>query len=328
MTRDEALQIKIEDYLSSIGIQVAKSVGNNLWFSLREDDKTPSFKIDTKENVWYDFGIGKGGNIIDLVQLIHGYDFHHAMLELENRKGTLSTISTTVFKDVAKQQSSMVLLKVKNLFSFPLKNYVEERGINLEIASKYFKEIEFELKGRKQFALGLKNDKGGFELRNKLLKSSIGDKAVTTINKGKDKVAVFEGMFDFLSFITKYPNAEEAYTFKILNTVSYLNFEKEDNYSIALNKLRNVFKDELKNLDDKVKYEIDIYKNIIENIPYKEYHLLLDNDEAGDKAVICFKEAFSFSDIKDQRNLYDGFVDFNEYLKDEIQNKNINKKRL
>ena len=45
-----------------------KSSGNDLWYkSPLHEDNTPSFKVNKILNSWYDFEIGEGGSIIDLV---------------------------------------------------------------------------------------------------------------------------------------------------------------------------------------------------------------------------------------------------------------------
>ena len=69
MTTEEAKQIKIADFLHSLGYSPVKQQGINLWYKspLREETE-PSFKVNTERNQWYDFAIGKGGNIIALAQ--------------------------------------------------------------------------------------------------------------------------------------------------------------------------------------------------------------------------------------------------------------------
>ena len=64
-----AKQIRIADYLHSLGYSPVKQQDINLWYKspLREETE-PSFKINTERNQWYDFAIGKGGNIIALAQ--------------------------------------------------------------------------------------------------------------------------------------------------------------------------------------------------------------------------------------------------------------------
>ncbi len=69
----EANQLDMVDYLNSISIQANKIKGSDHWYhSPLRDEKEPSFKINKTKNVWYDHGLGKGGNLIDFV-----IEFYH-----------------------------------------------------------------------------------------------------------------------------------------------------------------------------------------------------------------------------------------------------------
>lgn len=49
-------EIPIADFLSAMGIQPKKQKGNALWYSAPyRTERTPSFKVDTAKNVWFDF---------------------------------------------------------------------------------------------------------------------------------------------------------------------------------------------------------------------------------------------------------------------------------
>lgn len=50
--------------------------------------------------------------------------------------------------------------------------------------------------------MGFKNDSEGYELRNEFFKGSSSPKDITSFKNEGKKVAVFEGFFDFLSFIS------------------------------------------------------------------------------------------------------------------------------
>ena len=69
MNIQEVKNIRIADYLQSLGYTPVKQQGNSLWYKspLREE-KDASFKVNTELNKWYDFGLGKGGNIIALAE--------------------------------------------------------------------------------------------------------------------------------------------------------------------------------------------------------------------------------------------------------------------
>ena len=69
MNIEDVKQIPIADYLHSLGYSPVKRQGNGLWYKspLREEHEA-SFKVNTDRNLWYDFGAGKGGNIIALAK--------------------------------------------------------------------------------------------------------------------------------------------------------------------------------------------------------------------------------------------------------------------
>ena len=67
-----AKQIRIEDYLHSLGHTPVRRQGVNLWYrSPLRQEKEASFKVNTGINCWYDFGLGKGGNLLALAAELH-----------------------------------------------------------------------------------------------------------------------------------------------------------------------------------------------------------------------------------------------------------------
>lgn len=75
MNIQEAKEIRLADYLQSLGYAPVKKQGNNLWYKspLRQETEA-SFKVNTELNRWFDFGLGKGGNIIALAQELYRSD--------------------------------------------------------------------------------------------------------------------------------------------------------------------------------------------------------------------------------------------------------------
>ena len=57
MTIEEAKNIRLADYLHSLGYAPVKQQGVNLWYKspFREETEA-SFKVNTEINKWYDFG--------------------------------------------------------------------------------------------------------------------------------------------------------------------------------------------------------------------------------------------------------------------------------
>ena len=67
MNTNEAKQIRIEEYLHSLGYDPVRKQGDSLWYkSPFRNEREPSFKVNTERNLWYDFSAGRGGNIIAL----------------------------------------------------------------------------------------------------------------------------------------------------------------------------------------------------------------------------------------------------------------------
>ena len=60
---------------------------------------------------------------------------------------------------------------------------------------------------RTYYAIGFANDALGWEIRNMYFKGCIAPKAVTTIKRGTDRLQIFEGFMDFLSWQTLNPSS-------------------------------------------------------------------------------------------------------------------------
>lgn len=83
----QAKSIPIGSYLESQGHRPDKTRqgGRELWFHspIRDGDQTPSFKVDTVKNIWYDHGAAMGGTIIDLVTAQYACSVRDALRHLE-----------------------------------------------------------------------------------------------------------------------------------------------------------------------------------------------------------------------------------------------------
>ena len=76
MNIQEAKQIRIADYLQSLGYTPVKQQGNSLWYkSPFRQETEASFKVNTELNQWSDYGLGRGGNIIALAEELYASDY-------------------------------------------------------------------------------------------------------------------------------------------------------------------------------------------------------------------------------------------------------------
>ena len=274
---EEIRKTDMVKYLSLLGFEPQKISHTDYWYlSPLRDEKTPSFKINTKKNCWFDFGIGKGGNIIDFAILYHNCTVGEFLKMVQNdfyfhRQPVLEPIKE-------KEQESLIkILYDKTISSLVLIRYLHKRNIPLSVAEKYCSEIIYRLNNKTYAALGFKNDSGGYELRNEFFKGGNSPKDITRLkNKGK-KVAVFEGFFDFLSFISLLSNKElKPVSFCILNSLSF--FEKSRPFLEQHNSI----------------------------------HLYLDNDKAG---INTASYAKSLNEkYHDESTLYKNYKDLNDWV--------------
>lgn len=67
-----AKQVRIEDCLHTLGHTPVRRQEVNLWYrSPLREEREASFKVNTGLNCRYDFGLGKGGNILALAVELH-----------------------------------------------------------------------------------------------------------------------------------------------------------------------------------------------------------------------------------------------------------------
>lgn len=213
MNIQEAKQIKIADYLQSLGHRPVKQQGANLWYkSPLRNESEASFKVNTTMNSWFDFGVGKGGNIITLASYLYASDSLPYLLDKLEKQAL--HVRPTDFSFIQQaSEPSFERLEVRELNHPALLRYLSERKINLHIARKECVELHFSHGGKSYFAIGFKNKSGGYEVRNLFFKGCMSPKDITHIRQqGEPRYTcyVFEGMMDYLSFLSlrlwKFPS--------------------------------------------------------------------------------------------------------------------------
>ena len=182
MTIQDAKQIKLADYLQSLGYTPVKQQGRSLWYkSPLRNETDASFKVNTELNQWYDFGIGKGGNIIALAaELYHSENVAYLLERIAERTPYIRPASFS-FGEQRIQNSSFQGVQVGELSSPALIDYLRGRGINIELAKRECKELRYEYEGKTYFVVGFSNISGGYELRNRYFKGCLAPKDITHI---------------------------------------------------------------------------------------------------------------------------------------------------
>lgn len=279
-------QIKLQDFLASMGCKPVKQYGVNfMYLSPLRTEKHASFKVNTEINQWYDFGIGRGGNIIALAELLYNSsDVSYLIHQIERNAPSSVSGSLPTVKPIT-PQNSFEHLQVLPITHPALIKYLEERCIDVETARTVCKELHFDTRGKHYFGIGFPNIAGGYEIRNPFFKGCIAPKDISHFYAEEPKKVcfVFEGFMDFLSFITlrKLKNPQQTG----LSLQDYL----------VLNSVTN------------------IHKTAKRLSRYDSVQCFLDNDEAGRNAYLQLSKELGKS-ITDASTLYNGFKDLNEYL--------------
>ncbi len=273
--------ISIRDFLRSAGVKPAyEKTHYGMYLSPFRQESNASLRVDYQKNVWYDHGAGEGGSIIDLVMKMDGCDFKTAVNKLQKGGSSIATHIPT-----ARNSNGIVITEVLPLKHPALLNYLESRNIDLSIARQYCCEVKYQMNGKPYFAIGFKNDAGGWELRDPLYKRSNTPKSITTFRNESRSCMVFEGFMDFLSYLTLKKNSNPTIDTTVLNSVALL------------------------------KKAIPFLQ------AHKTIHTFLDNDHAGRQATAEIMRSCPDSEVVDQSYFYREKKDLNEYLQERSEKK-------
>jgi hypothetical protein len=287
ITLDEIKQLDIVDYLAAQGFQpeTVKKNGTDHWYlSPLRTEGDASFKVNQTKNRWFDFGLYKGGNLVDFCLLYFKCTIPELLdkFSLQRSADLLPAVHFDHHEGLVEEAPLIRILSERELFRYPLKNFLYERAIPIEIACRFCREVDYEMNGHQLYAIGFKNNAGGYELRDSKFKRSSSPKEITTIDNGADAVHVFEGFMDFLSWKVMHPEvSEKAFDFVVLNGAGM--FERA----------RPVL------------------------AKYATKHLWLDRDATGmgyTKYALSLKEGYI-----DESELYRDYKDLNDYLRLKVQ---------
>jgi len=288
----QANQLDLVDYLLGLGHRPQKIRGNDYWYlSPLHQEKTASFKVNRKMNVWYDHAMGKGGTLVDFGLLYHHCSVKELLNKLGDKNGSIFSFHPHRYQTAGEKKESpdnsrkIQIIGSREIADPGLLEYLDQRKIQTAIAREFCQEVCFELYGKKQLAIGFKNENGGYELRNPDFKGSSSPKEPRLISQpGAKKLAVFEGFFSFLSFQMLQRSSQKNDPDLSIIQADYL----------VLNSL-SFFEKSRERMEQ-----------------YQQVHLFLDRDKMG---ILSAQKALQWSEkYKDKSHSYDGFKDLNNYL--------------
>ena len=208
---------------------------SGLYFSPFREESNPSFHLDEAKNTWYDYGTGEGGSLFDFVCKFAGctkgevYDWLASFRNMVPESEYKSVIAPIIEK--SHRSSKIVIDSASHKFTkHKLVEYAESRAVSKEILERYCEEVIYHVDSapdRQFYAIGFKNNSGGYVLRSSLSKRCSSSDITTLSPDGQmtdtvasNKVLVFEGFMDFLSWITDVKQETPQYDCCILNSVT------------------------------------------------------------------------------------------------------------
>lgn len=275
---------------------------SGLYFSPFREESNPSFHVDEKKNTWYDYGTGEGGSLFDFVCKFANCSKGEVYDWLASFR---NMVPESEYKDILApilqrehHSSKIVIDSASHKFArYKLIEYAKSRAVSKEVLEKYCEEILYHVDSapqRRFYAIGFKNNSGGYVLRSSVSKRCSSSDITTLAPDGQmtdkingDKVLVFEGFMDFLSWITDVKQETPQYDCCILNSVT--------NLSRALPWI----------------------------ISHKNIAAFMDNDQAGkdtlQKIIDGVQDAVNQDiSVYDMSKLYEGYNDLNEMLSDRM----------
>ena len=291
-------QCSIVELLSRLGYEPVPRRGREKMYisMLCDGDTNPSFAVNEELGVWFDHGTGKGGNIIDFGRLYwRNLTFPEVLAKIvavTNAEHRLD-ISAPLRRQKQQQpkEPNYQILKIQEVgLNQAITEYLQNRGV-LEPAKGRLKEVYYYVEDEQKkrhnfFAAGWQNQNGSWEIRSTFdFKGCLGNKAISFIPRNEQSLAVFEGFFDYLSWLTENPFADESVL--VLNSLSLLQagIEKAGGFSV-----------------------VSTY---------------FDNDPSGRKASDQFTAALP--QAIDRSGIYEGYNDYNDKIVAELKDAGLHR---
>ncbi|WP_439481614.1 toprim domain-containing protein [Cyclobacterium plantarum] len=280
MNAKEANKISIVTYLDQLGIKPSKvKAGYCFYLSPYREEKTPSFKVHPNKNLWVDFGDGNaGGTLIDLVLKMNpNFTISEAIQEIATISGSsffLHPPILSIAKPSEKEPPGIAIIKTKPLGNNrAITDYLRSRGISLEAASDFCREVYYRIGDKRYFGLGNANE-NGWSIRNKYWKGCTAQGVSHYRNNAAD-LCLFEGIFDLMSYVEMRKAERYRMDFMVLNSLA--------NLKKAMPKI----------------------------LKYEQVDLFFDRDKAGKDATEELVQ--SIPQCSDRSKSFFPFKDFNEY---------------
>ena len=293
MSDKDLSTVPIAEVLAALGARPGNH--KNTYHSPFREDRDASLHIDPERNVWFDHGAGIGGGNVDLVMKCRGCTAREAaeyILTLSQGGGGVGCSGRASCNEKPRLANPLTsrILMVRELRSPYLLEYAAARGIPEATIARYCKEVVIRGKanGKTYDHIAFPNNAGGFALKSPSGFKCTTKGGITTIDMAgqfsekptSESVTVFEGFFDFLSWLASRKSELPTTDVVVLNSTT----------------------------------------NTLRSMPYLRLHktiiCCLDNDEAGCAALETIRSVrieLGNPTIIDGSLFYYGYKDVNEW---------------
>lgn len=233
--KERIMRYPIESVLAHFGKRTDHR--GEMYFSPFRDETQPSFHIRRRDNVWMDFGSGQGGNVLTLVNLLSGISLSDCWDYVAGLDPNIcvpdARISSAGYQPT---EHRIVIERVReNFTSRNLTAYALSRGIPPHILERYCRQVTYSvtgLNGTSWTVIGFPAG-DGWVLRHShdgqyskrctgSSGSFLGPAGNPVSGPGCDRVEVFEGFFDFLSWLVLKDRTKPFSDVCVLNSVNNL----------------------------------------------------------------------------------------------------------
>lgn len=288
-------RLKVADVLVNYGKDVSFTRSGLIKSPFR-DERTPSFHILAGGYGWVDFGDGTKGGVIDLVMRLEHCDRTFAVRRLaEMRNGGRLFVPSgqQASRSACRRAPSLKVVSSSYVSDGTLLRYASGRGISEDVLQMYCREVAVRTgrTGSVQSYIGFSNNGDGYVLRSaesgpdgKRCTNSaptyLAPDGMITAEPADCTIVVFEGFFDFLSFIERRRSEHgilPGCDICVLNSVT--NMKRSLNFILG----------------------------------HESIDLFLDNDKAGRTTSEAIIESAQGISVLDHSGDYANYGDFNEF---------------
>jgi hypothetical protein len=289
MNIEQANRISLVELMTELGFNPVKVNKANVYYqSPFYKDNQASFRVNRVNNVWFDKGLGKGGDVVFFGRLYHQTSNIKRVLDDFEKYEHFIIGNELAIKPIKIQTvEEMAIISIGELNTLGYLSYLRSRGIDPNIAKTYCLELKYSIKKEEYSALTFKNNSGGYEIHNPYIRCCVGTKDISIVHKDKigvqNSCCIFDNHMDFLSYKTL--EAQGVSAICIEEPCDYIILNGHSNLQSCLERLGN----------------------------YDKIHCFLHNDQIGRTCTDTIMGLYDRTSINES-DRYAEFLSLNRYL--------------